>query len=120
MVQQVRPHHGETLLGGAAQSVRYGETLRDRSGQLGNINSQEVTNSQNFIMGSNTTALQLSVVSRSFLNRVNDQLRTRQKRMSNLAGKGEEHSIVWRMFVALTMNAATFMVRISSTIISPL
>ena len=32
MVQKVRPHHGETLLDGAAQSVRNEETPRDRSG----------------------------------------------------------------------------------------
>ena len=34
MVRQVRLHHGETLLDGDAQSVRYGGILRDRSGQL--------------------------------------------------------------------------------------
>ena len=28
--------------------------------------------------------------------------------MSNVADSGEEHSIIWRMFVAATMNAATF------------
>ena len=54
MVQQVRPHHEETLLDGDAQSVRYGGILRDRSGQPVNINSEEVANSQNSIMGSDT------------------------------------------------------------------
>ena len=83
------------LLDGTAQSVRYGETLRDRSGQPGNINSQEVANSQNFIMGSDTTELELSVESRSFVNRLNDQVRKKQKRISNVAGEGEEHSIIW-------------------------
>ena len=39
MVQQVRPDHEATHLGGTAQSVRYGEPLRDRSGQPDNINS---------------------------------------------------------------------------------
>ena len=29
--------------------------------------------------------------------------------MSNVAGSGEEHSIIWGMFMAATMNAATFM-----------
>ena len=29
--------------------------------------------------------------------------------MSNVAGEGEEHSIIWGMFMAVTMNAATFM-----------
>ena len=109
MIQQVRPHHEATLLDGTAQSVRYGEPLRDRSGQHDNINSQEVANSQNFIMGRETTELELSVESRSFVNQVNDQVRKRQKRMSNVAGEGEEHSIIWRMFMVVTMNAATFM-----------
>ena len=54
-----------SLLDGAAQFVRYGETLRDKSGQPGNINSQEVANSQDFIMGSDTTELELSVESHS-------------------------------------------------------
>ena len=52
VVQQVRPHHGETLLDGAAQSVRYGGILRDRSGQPDNVHSQEVADSTNFVMGS--------------------------------------------------------------------
>ena len=46
MVQQVRPHHGENLLDGDAQSVRYGGILRDRSGQPNKVNSQEVADSQ--------------------------------------------------------------------------
>ena len=50
MVQQVRPQNEATLLDGTAQSVRYGETLRDRSGKPDNVNSQEAANSQNFIM----------------------------------------------------------------------
>ena len=29
--------------------------------------------------------------------------------MSNVADSGEEHSIIWGMFTAATMNAATFM-----------
>ena len=52
MVQQVRPHHGETLLDGAAQSVRYGGILRDRSGQPDNINYQEEADFETFVIGS--------------------------------------------------------------------
>ena len=52
MIQQVRPRHGETLLDGAAQSVRYGGIIRDRSGQPDNVNSKEVADSTNFVMGS--------------------------------------------------------------------
>ena len=100
MVRKVRPDHEATLLDGTAQSVRYGEQFRDRSGQPENINSQEAANSQNFTMGSDAT---------EFVNRVNDQVRKRQKRMSNVAGEGEEQSIIWGMFMAVTMNAATFM-----------
>ena len=94
MVQQVRPDHEEILLDGTAQSVRYGKSLRDRSEQFDNINSQEVANCQNFLKGRGTTELELSAESKSFVNRVNDQVRKRQKK-SNVAGEGEEHSIIW-------------------------
>ena len=100
MVQQVRPHHEATLLDGTAQSVRYGEPLLDGSGQLDNINSQEVANSHNFIMGSDAT---------EFVNEVNDHVRKRQKRMSNVAGEGKENSFICWMLMVVTMNAATFM-----------
>ena len=51
-----------------------------------------------------------------FVNKVKDQVRSRQKRMSNVADSGEEHSIIWGMFMAATMNAATFMGKNFSTI----
>ena len=38
------------------------------------------------VMGSDTA---------QFVNKVNDQVRHRQKRMSNVAESGEEHSIIW-------------------------
>ena len=50
------------------------------------------------------------------MNKVKDQVRSRQKRMSNVAESGEEHSIIWGMFMAATMNAATFMGKHFSTI----
>ena len=97
-VRKVRFDHEEILLDGTAQSVRYGETLRGRSGLLGNINSQEVARPQIFVMGNDETELELSVESRSFLKRVNDQVRKRQKRISNVAGDGEEQrSMIWEM-----------------------
>ena len=77
MVRKVRPDHEEILLDGTAQSVRNEEVLRDRSGQPDDINSQEMANSQNFIMGRDTTELELFVESRSFVNQVNDQVRKR-------------------------------------------
>ena len=85
-VQQVRPHHGEALLDGDAQSVRYRGILRDRSGQPDSANSQEVADSANFVMGSDAA---------EFVNKVKDQERNRHQRMSNVAGSGEEHSIIW-------------------------
>ena len=99
-VQQVRPHHGDTLLDGDAHSARYGETIHDRTGQPVSENLQEQAHFENFVMGSDAT---------EFVNQVKDQVRKKQKRMSNVADSGEEHSIIWRMFMAATMNAATFM-----------
>ena len=73
------------------------------------MKSQEVARPQNFVMGNDKTELELSLESRSFVNRVNDQVRKRQKRVSNVAGEGEEHSIIWEMFMAVTLESATFM-----------
>ena len=46
-------------------------------------------------MGNDETEFELSVESGSFVNRVNDQVRKRQKRISNVADSGEEHSMIW-------------------------
>ena len=46
-------------------------------GNLIKINFQEVAHSTNFVMGSDAA---------EFVNKVNDQVRKRQKRMSNVAG----------------------------------
>ena len=43
------------------------------------------------------------------MNRVNFQVRKGQKRTSNVARDGEEHSMIWGMFMAVTMESATFM-----------
>ena len=99
-MQQVRPHHEEPLLYGNAQSVRYGELIHDGLEQPDSVHSQEEADSETFVMGSDAA---------EFLNKVKDQVRSRQKRMSNVAESGEEHSIIWGMFMAATMNAATFM-----------
>ena len=100
MLQQVAPHREEPLLDGNAHSVRYGETIHDGSGKPENLNHQEEANSENFVMGSDAA---------EFVDKVKDQVRNRQKRMSNVAESGEEHSIIWGMFMAATLNAATFM-----------
>ena len=99
-MQQVRPHHEEPLLDGNAQSVRYGEIIHDGSEQPDSVNYQEEAESETFVMGSDAA---------EYVNKVKDQVRKRQKRMSNVADSGEEHSIIWGMFMAATMNAATFM-----------
>ena len=46
---------------------------------------------QQFIIGNDETELELSVESRSFLNRVNDQVRKRQKRSSMNVTENEEN-----------------------------
>ena len=69
--------------------------------------TQEGANSETFVMGSDAA---------EFVDKVKDQVRNRQKRMSNVAESGEEHSIIWAMFMAATMNAATFMGKNFSTI----
>ena len=51
-----------------------------------------------------------------FVNIVNDQMRNRQKRMSSIAESCDEHSIIWGMFMATTLNATTFMGKNFSTI----
>ena len=85
-MQQVRPHHEEPLLDGNAQSVRYGKTIHDGSAQPDSVNYQEEANSEDFAMGSDAA---------EFVDKVKDQVRSRQKRMSNVADSGEEHSIIW-------------------------
>ena len=80
MVRKVRPDHEEILLDGTAQSVRYRETLRDRSGRPDNINSQELARPQIFVVGNDETELELSVESRSFVNRVNGQTRKKTEK----------------------------------------
>ena len=81
--------------------------IHDGSGKLEKPHHQEETNSENFVMGSDAA---------DFVNKVKDQVRHRFKRMSNVAESGEEHSIIWGMFMATTLNAATFMGKNFSTI----
>ena len=106
-MQQVTPHREKPLLDGNAHSVRYGEMIHDGSVKPEKLNHQEEADSETFVMGSDAA---------EFVNKVKDQVRNRQKRMSNVAESGEEHSIIWGMFMAATMNAATFMGKNFSTI----
>ena len=60
--------------------------IHDGSGKPEKLNHQEEANSENFVMGSEPA---------EFVNKVKGQVRNRQKRMSNVAESGEEHSIIW-------------------------
>ena len=95
-LQKVDPHREEPLLGGNAHSARYGEMIHDGSEKPEKVNSQEGADSETFVMGSDAA---------EFKNKVKDQVRSSQKRMSNVAESGEEHSIIWRMFMAATLSA---------------
>ena len=55
--------------------------------------------------GQNRKLSSWEVTQQEFVNKVKDQVRSRQNRMSNVADSGEEHSISWEMFMAATMNA---------------
>ena len=106
-MQQVAPHREEPLLDGNAHSVRYGEMIHDGSGKPEKLNHQEEADSETFVMGSDAA---------EFVDKVKDQVRNRQKRMSSIAESCTEHSIIWGMFMAATMNTATFMEKNFSTI----
>ena len=79
ILQKVDPHRGEYLLGGNAHSTRYGETIHDGSVKPETVNHQEEADSETFVMGSDVA---------EFVNKVKDQVRNRQKRMSNVAESG--------------------------------
>ena len=99
-LQEVDRHREEYLLGRNAHSARYGETIHDRTGQHVSENLQEQALFEKFVMGIDAT---------EFVNQVRDQVRIRQKRMSSITENCTEHSIIWGMFMATTLNAATFM-----------
>ena len=88
-LKNVDPHREEPLLGRNAHSARYGESIHDRTGKPVSVHHQEQAYFENFAMGSDAAGL---------VNKVKDQVRNRQKRMSNVAELGDEHSIIWRMF----------------------
>ena len=63
---------------------------------------------------------ELSLGSRSFLHRVNDQVRKRQKRSSKDATvDSDEHSVIWGMFMSSTLEASVFWERITQKIYIP-
>ena len=63
-----------------------------------------------FVIEDDETESELSLGSRSFLHRRNDQVRKKQKQSSkNAIEDSEEHSVIWRMFVSSTLEASVFM-----------
>ena len=71
------------------------EETHDRTG-TSVVCPQRGARPQQFIIGDDETESDLSLESRSFLDRVNDQVRKRQKRSSmNVTEDGEKHSVIW-------------------------
>ena len=70
----------------SSQEWKSGAVAHDRSGKPEKLNYQEEAYFENFIMGTDAA---------EFVNKVKDQVRSRQKRMSNVAESGEKHSIIW-------------------------
>ena len=55
---------------------------------------------------------EMSLESRSFWHRVNDQVRKKQNQSSKDATKdSDKHSVIWGMFVSSTLQASVFMVK---------
>ena len=100
--------HEETQHDGTAQSVVNEVILRERSGRP-DVDPQRGARPQQFVIGNDETELELSVESRSFVNRVSDQVRKRQKRISNVTQEREKHSMIWGIFMTVTMESAVFM-----------
>ena len=105
-LERVDPHRGDHLLGRTAHSARNEETIDDRTGRPDSDDVQGKANFERFIVGSDTT---------EFVNKVMNQVRVRQKEMSTNAEDCTEHSILWGMFMATTLNAVTFMGKNYST-----
>ena len=85
--------HEETQHDGTAQSVVDEVIPHERSGRP-DVDPQREARPQQFAIGNDEGELELSVESRSFVNRVNDQVRKRQKRISIVTEDGEIHSVI--------------------------
>ena len=63
-----------------------------------------------FVTEDDETESELSLGSRSFLHRVNDQVQKRQKQSSKHATKdSDKHSVIWGMFMSVSLKSALFM-----------
>ena len=88
--------HDETHHDGTAKSVVNEVIIPRERSERPDIDSQEGAWPQQFVIGNDEAELEMSVESKSFVNRVNDQVRKRQKRISNVTEDGEEHSMIWK------------------------
>ena len=78
---------------------------------------QRGARAQQFVIGDDETELDLSLGSRPFVDRVNDQVRKRQKRSSmNVIEDSEKHSVISGMFMSSTLESSVFMGKITQTI----
>ena len=84
--------HEKTQHDGTAQSIVNEVIPRDRPRQTVVIPKRSAR-PQQFILGNDETELELSVESRSFVNRVNDQVRKRQKNEFQMLQKTEKNII---------------------------
>ena len=65
-----------------------------------------------FVIEDDETESEVSLRSRSFLHRVNDQVRNRQNQSSKDSTKdSDKHSVIWGMFMSSTLQAYVFMVK---------
>ena len=93
----------------SSQEWKADKLMDDRTGKPV-VCPQRGARAQQFVIGDDETELELSLGSRSFLDRVNDQVRKRQKRSSmNVMEDGEKHSLIWGMFMSVTLESAVFM-----------
>ena len=64
---------------------------------------------QHFVIEDDEAESDLSLGSRAFLHRVNDQVRKRQKQsLMDATEDSEEHSVIWRMFMSSALQASVF------------
>ena len=96
----------------SSQEWKSDELMEDRTGRP-DVNAQHTDRFivENDKMNSYTKAeSEMPLASRSFLHRVNDQVRKRQNKSSKDATKdSDQHSVIWWMFMSSTLQASVFM-----------
>ena len=98
----------------SSQEWKSDELMEDRTGRpVVNAQHTDSFTVENYEMNSYAEAeSEMSLESRSFLHRVNNQVRKRQNQSSKDATKdSDKHSVIWGMFVSSTLQASEFMVK---------